>query len=211
MSELSSLGVFPVLRATAISLVLALSVLQASSGKPLHKRELGALEQGFSAAGMGGAGALVADGVLEASRALVTLRRAVLKPAQRVMHALGMGQRWRLFTMRGEHAYRIQVEAMQLDQSWRLLYRAHELDRLGLAAQLTYRRLRGIYDPRNKDEAGAQYEAFVKWVSDTVLSQHPEYVGVRVSMERLRLGTPARAMELASVEHSGEIYRPGTP
>lgn len=211
MSELSSLGVVPVLRAVTISLVLVLAFLQASPGEPLHQRELGPLEQAFSAAGMGGAGALISDSVLEASRVLMKLRRSVLKPMLRVTRELGMGQRWRLFTVRGQHVYRIQVEALQLDQRWRLLYRAHELDTLGLAAQLTYRRLRGIYDPRNKEEAGAQYEAFVKWISDTVLARHPEFLGVRVSMERLRLGAPAQATELASVEHTGEVYRPGTP
>lgn len=191
------------LRALAIALVLALAVLQAMPGKAVTAGELMPLQRalGWDAANAVGASA----------RLLARLRQQALAPFERVFDQLGMDQRWRLFTVRGRFTYRIVIEAMtEQDQQWQLLYRAHDVDVLGLSPELTYRRLRGIFDPHNKDNANAQYDAFVKWVSRRVLDTHPEYVGLRVSMERLKLNSPEAPTEVESVEHRNEVYRPGT-
>lgn len=190
-------------RAIVIALVLMLSVLQAMSGKAIKTAELMPVERSL--------GAGVSSAIRESSRAWVRARKFLISPFERLFDELGMGQRWRLFTVRGRFTYRIQVEAMGVDQSWRLLYRAHDVDALGLSPELTYRRLRGIFDPHNKDDANAQYDAFVKWLSKRVLDVHPEFVGLRVSMERLKLNSPDAPTEIASVEHTNEVYRPGTP
>lgn len=135
----------------------------------------------------------------------------LVRPFAPVFDKLGLGQRWNLFTSSGQFAYQLQIEGLLGDQTARLLYRAHERDVLGLAPQLTYRRLRGIYDPRSKTVARAQYEPLTRWLGEWILAEHAEFVGVRVSVRRLRLGAPGLPTEVASIEHSSEIYRPGTP
>ena len=137
--------------------------------------------------------------------------KRVVAPFAPLFDKLGMGQRWNLFTSTGHFAYQLQVEGLRIDQSARLLYRALEHDELGLGPKLTYRRLRGIYDPRSKKVARDQYEPFARWLADDILAQHPEFVGVRVSARRLSLGAGEQRTELASIEHVSEIYRPGTP
>jgi hypothetical protein len=192
------------LRAIVVTFVLVLSVLQALPGKALKTAELMPLRRAL--------GAEVSDAVRDTSRFLVYVRKQILSPFDRLYDELGMGQRWRLFTVRGRFTYRIVIEAMtENDQQWQLLYRAHDVDVLGVSAELTYRRLRGIFDPHNKEDANAQYDAFVHWVSGRVLDAHPEYVGLRVSMERLKLNSPSSPTEVASVEHMNEVFRPGTP
>ncbi|HEY6879079.1 MAG TPA: hypothetical protein VI299_13730, partial [Polyangiales bacterium] len=196
-------GKLAALRAVVLTAVLLLSVLQAMSGKALKASELMPVERAL--------GTGVSSAIREGSRAWVHTRKVLISPFVRLFDELGMGQRWRLFTVRGRFTYRIQVEAMGVDQRWRLLYRAHDVDALGLSPELTYRRLRGIFDPHNKDDANAQYDAFVKWLSKRVLDAHPEFVGLRVSMERLKLNSPEAPTEVSSVEHMNEVYRPGTP
>jgi hypothetical protein len=203
MAPSTSPGKFAVFRSIVIALVLALSVLQALPGKAVKTAELMPIERAL--------GSGVSSAIRETSRAWVKTRRFLLSPFDRLVDELGLGQRWRLFTVRGRHTYRINIEAMGEDQRWQLLYRAHDVDVLRLSPELTYRRLRGIFDPHNKDDANAQYDAFVQWISKRVLDRHPEYVGVRVSMERLKLNSPDALTELASVEHTNEVFRPGTP
>jgi hypothetical protein len=197
-------GKLAALRAIVLPFVLLIAVLQALPGKAARTAELMPLQRAL--------GWEVATAVRESSRAFVRMRKLALSPFERVIDGLGMGQRWRLFTVRGRFTYRIVIEAMtEQDQQWQLLYRAHDVDVLGLSPELTYRRLRGIFDPHNKENANAQYDAFVRWVSKRVLDRHPEYVGMRVSMERLKLNSPEALTELASVEHTNEVFRPGTP
>ncbi|HEX5661166.1 MAG TPA: hypothetical protein VFX59_28440 [Polyangiales bacterium] len=197
-------GKLAALRSIAIGFVLVLSVLQALPGKAVKTAELMPLRRAL--------GAEVSDAVRETSRFLVRMRALALSPFDRLYDELGLGQRWRLFTVRGRFTYRINIEALtEHDQAWKLLYRAHDVDVLGLSPELTYRRLRGIFDPHNKEDANAQYDAFVHWVSKRVLDVHPEYVGLRISMERLKLNSPAELTQVESVEHMNEVFRPGTP
>jgi hypothetical protein len=136
--------------------------------------------------------------------------KRLVRPFAPLFDKLGMGQRWNLFTSTGPYAYQLQIEGLRGDQSARLLYRSLEQDVLGLVPRLTYRRLRAIYDPRSKKVARAQYEPFAQWLAEEILAAHAEYVGVRVSVRRLRL-SGEQLREVASIEHVVETYRPGTP
>ncbi len=197
-------GKLAVARGIAIALVLVLAVLQATPGKAVKTGELKPLQQAL--------GMEAVNAVTGASRFVMNMRKAALAPFEPIFDELGLGQRWRLFTVRGRFTYRINIEAMtESDQDWKLLYRAHDVDVLGLAPELTYRRLRGIFDPHNKEDANAQYDAFVRWLGKRVLDRYPEYVGMRVSMERLKLNGTDALTEVSSIEHLNEVFRPGTP
>lgn len=209
-----------VLRSVVIAMVLVISVLQASPSAPLREsqltvpvnaRPIAALSSTLAAVGLSVSSENIRFRVVRASKRLLRLRQLLLQPVKPMLDKLGMNQRWNLFASKGRHAYRLQVEAMQQDQTFHLLYRAHELDTVGLTPRLSFRRLRGIYDSRSAGEARSEYESFTRWLSSSLLSQHPEYLGVRVSMQRLRLGSRSEQTEVLSVDHVSELYRPGTP
>jgi hypothetical protein len=225
MSELSQslppLGSVAIVRSVLISVVLAISLLSALPTRPLLRaRELAQpanvhmlalVEGGLGALGIAVSAAAIAESLLASSKRIQRTRRGVVHAVAPLLSELGMRQRWALFTIRSRRAFRLQIEAMHKDQRWQLVYRAHELDRLGLLPKLSFRRLRGIYDPRSENEPRAQYEALVNWLAKDLLVTHPAFIGVRISVQRLRLGSQREPTAVTSVEHVREIYRSGTP
>ena len=207
-----------VARALLITLLLAAWVVSAVPGsglnaeklsRPREGRMVAQLAEALSSVGITRSPEQVRDDLVATTGRLVAARNAVFDAMRPALDALGMGQRWGLFLQNGRVAHRIQVEGRTRDGAFEMLYRPHREDRLGLASALTFRRLRGIYSPSAKWGPRAQYEGFVTWLSQRIFAAHPEYHEVRVSMERIRLGTvqvPPRATE---VEHASVRTREG--
>lgn len=146
----------------------------------------------------------VVDAVVESSASLLELRKRLLRPFDALFDFAGLGQRWGLFLQGNREAFRLQIEAQTTDGQWQLVYRARQYDALGLDRTLAFRRLRGIYNPRSKSRVRGQYNGFVTWLARHVAAQNPEYRRLRVSMERLRLGSRNVPSQPLGVHHKRE-------
>jgi len=219
--SLGSLGLSPsvwvsfwrVFRASCTTSVLFVWLLAALPARPYdadklarpHNRELVTqLHTLLSTAGFALPRERIEQALIATTTPIVTARNRLFKPFARGLGMLGVRQSWGLFSGSGREAFRIRVEAQAADDTWRLVYSAHQEDALGLAATLSYRRLRGIYNPSVKGGAKAQYEGFVSWLAQRIVRDHPEYRRVRVSMERLRLGSRKQASRALAIEHESE-------
>ena len=146
--------------------------------------------------------------LLRTSRSIVRARNAALTPVKPLLELTGSRQRWFLFTSAGEVTHRLRIEAREAASgTWRMLYRAHVEDRLGLHPALSYRRVRGVYNPKAWTGVVRQYKGFANWIASDVLRSHPEYEAVRVGMERLELATRDRANRELGIEHVVERTR----
>lgn len=199
-------GWFACVRAVLLTVVIALCFIKALPSKPYMHTQLIKSSYQHVVRDIGitlrNVGIDITDGavrtlMVDVSRPLVLTRNAIVEPLQPAYDFLGMGQAWGLFLQSGRGAHRIQVEGMDRAGTWRMLYRHHQLDELGLAPWLGFRRLRGIYSPNSKGPR-AQYEGFATWLAAHVCPEHPELAEVRVSFARIELGdrkTPNKEVE----------------
>ncbi len=139
--------------------------------------------------------------LIDVTEPVIGLRNALVAPWEPLFGFAHMGQRWGLFLENGRIAFRLQIEGQRGERGWTLLYRHHQRDPYALSRWLGFRRLRGIHNP-GSNGARAQYEGFVTWIAHKIFAEHPEFAAVRVSMERLRVGTDREPTRVLAIEHS---------
>lgn len=127
--------------------------------------------------------AAVVDGVVSIGGRAVAVRTAVLGPAQPVFMLTGTGQGWGLFAYPDSYPDRLVVDGLGADGQWRPLFRALEADHDFLAPQLSYRRVRGVYDGHT-ERPRQPYENLVQWIAAQALHADPALSAVRVLFER---------------------------
>ena len=145
--------------------------------------------------------AQLARWLISGSGSVLDARRALLRPLEPLSALGALGQQWGLFMVSSSIAFRIQVEVRSQDGPWQVIYRTHELDSFALDPWLSYRRVRGIYNPRRRLGPHPQYEGFVHWLGRKVLAEHTECRALRVRMERYQLGTPTSANQSLGYEY----------
>jgi hypothetical protein len=198
-------------RALAATLVLAVWAMCATPrhpydhellSTPRNARILDVSSRTFAWLGLHVTSADLADALVTHSTAAIALRDRALEPLHPVLDLLGVHQRWGLFLMGGRDVYRLQLEGRRAGGEFELLFRSHQHDALELGELLGYRRVRGIYNPRGKRKAPAQYDGFVAWVADRTFAREPDVCEVRVGMVRERLATreaPNRPLDVRHV------------
>jgi hypothetical protein len=146
--------------------------------------------------------------LVDRSSELARLRRRLLRPFRFVASGLSSDQQWGLFLVsRGQH-FRMQIDLFRADGGWHTVYRASELDELGLGPLLRYRRLRGIYNPSTRTGPRGQYAHFVSWLANELFARHADAQKVRVQMERLELGYADEPLRSLGFEHARVRVRP---
>jgi hypothetical protein len=212
---MSFANAWPTLRAVAISVALALQLASAIPVRPLRAggmsnpegvRLVSWLQRMFSAVGVHRSQAEWTGSLIRASESVVALRNAAFAPFAPWFHYTQTGQQWPLFINPNRECFRLLVEARKpprrrRERDWVLLYRAADVDRGRLSSMLRYRRLRGIYNASAKRGPHADYEGFASWLAGHLLAHHSKYASVRVSMERLAIGTPGSEPKSLGVEH----------
>lgn len=193
--------------ATTVLLLWAMSATprepydEALLGTPRNQRILSASSGALSSLGLEVTSKDLEQALIEHSASAIALRERALAPIRPLFDLLGVHQRWGLFLMGGREVYRLQLEGRSVGGEFELLYRAHQHDALELAQPLAYRRVRGIYNPRGKRKAPAQYEGFVAWLSEQTFARRPRVCEVRVSMVRERLASRSAANRPLDVRH----------
>jgi hypothetical protein len=197
-NEAKHLRAWDYLRALLISLVLFSQCVSATPARPFDEQNLArregerfvtTVQSALAWLGQHPERAAIKAWLIDRSRVLVDARNATLRPLESVSDLASIRQQWGLFMVSQLIAFRIQVDVRKTDGPWQLIFRKNAEDKLGLAPWLSYRRLRGIYNPRVTQGPHAQYAGFVTWLGRTVLAEHPEYGALRVRMERLALAT----------------------
>lgn len=203
------------LRAALITLALLAQCVNAFPDKPLTEEKL-ARPQGRRSvrwlSRLSGASDVATSAQLVAwSERGVTARKWLLAPLAPVLQGAALRQQWNLFLTVSDEVFRLRIDVQALDdKTWRLVYRANELDALGLSSLLSYRRVRGIYNP-SKYGARSQYESLTGWLAQRVLQEHPTLSALRVSMERLSIGEPRVAARLLDTRYPLEHTRGTAP
>ena len=204
------------LRAVAITCVLVLVGLSAlptrpydekKLGRATHRRLVGRIVAALHIVGIPASDGDVGHALIALTEPIIMMRNAVVKPIKPLFDFAGMGQRWGLFLQSGRSAYRMQVEGRTKGGDFRLLYSPHQHDPRALESLLSFRRLRGLYNPGVKGEPRPQFEGFVTYLAAALFAAHAELDAVRVRMERLRLGTRTEPTLILDVAHESERIR----
>jgi hypothetical protein len=215
------LSLWAKLRALVITLALLIQLgsaipsraLQASAmAKAEGQRVVSAVQRALAIVGVAAEPAAISHGLIDATERAVKLRNRLLSPFEPWFHHTQTHQQWRLFINPKRECFRIHVEAREKRRGrerreWALLYRASDVDRLGLSNQLRYRRLRGIYNPNARRGVKASYGGFANWLAAEVLARQPEAGAVRVRMERLLIGPPGANLRSLGFEHVVTLKR----
>jgi len=118
------------------------------------------------------------------------LRKQALAPFSPMFRHTGTGQGWSFFNTPDAYPDRLRVEA-RIDGGWSLLFEALSEEADFLAPQLTYRRVRGVYDG-NTDRPGASYNHLVDWIAEEAFDHFPDVDRVRVSFVRTHTTAPGQ-------------------
>jgi hypothetical protein len=133
------------------------------------------------------------DLAIESSTVTSELRTAVIKPFRPLLRITGTGQGWGLFTYPNTHPHRLVIE-VERDGKFEVVYRALDPDHTYLEPQLTFRRVRGVYDD-NASKVRPSYESFARWVARHAFEDWPDATRVRVKMIRTHVVTPGQAAD----------------
>lgn len=128
--------------------------------------------------------------LVAAGEAGAAVRNAVVKPFAPVMRLTGTGQAWGLFTYPNTLPHTLVIAAERGGQ-WEELYRALDPEHAFLEPQLTYRRMRGVYDD-NASKVRPSYDNFTRWVGRQVFAAYPDATRVKVYMERRHVLPPGQ-------------------
>jgi hypothetical protein len=140
----------------------------------------------------------------------IAARSWLLTPFAPVLQGASLRQQWNLFVTVGADANRLRVDVHGPHEDWTTIYRANELDSLGLAPLLDYRRVRGIYNPNRYGPRGL-YAAWSKWLAERVLREHAEYSALRVVMEHLHIAERGAEPRLLDTRFVMAHSRPEPP
>ena len=119
---------------------------------------------------------------------LERVRARVLEPIAPAAELFGLRQRWKLFAGAARRRFRMTIEVRGPGEPWRLVYRPHDEAHDTLAAQITYRRVRGAWNPHTTYGARGGYAPFAGWIADELFARDPRLDAVRVQMERILIG-----------------------
>jgi len=147
------------------------------------------------------------DHLVSTGGALVAVRSALLAPVQPVFRLTGTGQGWGLFAYPDSFPDRLIVEGRTGGEDWAPLYRALEPDHAFLAPQLTYRRVRGVYDGHT-DRPGRPYDNFARWVAREAFAAQPALVEVRVRFQRTHTLPPTQPADPKTTSRLKRVVRP---
>jgi hypothetical protein len=126
---------------------------------------------------------------LSVVNAVDAVRKQILKPFKPFSVLVRAHQKWNLFAGASKDRYRMWIEARTgPDAPWDVLYRVYDDEHDFLADQMAYRRMRGAWAPRGSRGPRGAYPAFACWVAREVFARWPDYVEVRIQMERVKVG-----------------------
>jgi len=118
------------------------------------------------------------------------LRRAqdvLLAPFRPGLNLLVLSERFSLFSGASTVRSWIRIEAREKKSGhWRLVYRPHDAEHREDARVFEYRRVRGAWNPR-RSEPQPGYRAFAAFAARRIMSGHPEFSAVRVSLEAVTI------------------------
>jgi hypothetical protein len=114
-------------------------------------------------------------------------QQVALRPFAWIGERLRIGQRWALYQAPVADKHRLWIDGRDGRGQWHVLFRAGDHAHQEDADLIDYTRPRGAWDPVGV--LPQQYPLFAEWVIARALARHPEFLVVRVQLERVRLTT----------------------
>lgn len=191
---------WPVVRATLITVVLFLQLLDAIPlpelrpqhlKHPIAKAEVKRWSGLLSRAGVSVSEEELTAVGLSVGQASGHFRSAVLAPWRPFRTFTGTGQAWGLFAFPETAAGRLVIEKLAGEERT-VLFRAPDAMDPRLNDLLHYRRVRGIYDDAgDRPKPRVLYERFAAWLADEVMRAHPDATAVEIRLDRHLIVFPA--------------------
>lgn len=203
---------WPAIRAGLIAIAIALSVADGvpiprasadSMAQPANRRELERWSKILGAVGYEITPSALGERWIAFSASVASTHRTLMAPLAPFREATKTTQRWSLFPLADPAPYRMALDA-RCDGEWILLYRPHDAEHDFMAADLEYRRLRGVWNPGSHGPRGA-FSRFFDWLGARVLSARPECDTVRVRYEQLSIALPGEEPEEMPRWHFQEV------
>lgn len=130
---------------------------------------------------------------------------AARAPFQPVYDALHVNQRWTLFNIVARAPARLIIEVRR-DGEWETLYRRLDPEHDWHEAQLSYRRIRGVWDGVGAEPKGT-YKRMAKWIARTVFLEQLDVDRVRVKLVREHLSPPWEPIDPRPEAFAERYYR----
>jgi len=116
-----------------------------------------------------------------------SVRDVVETPVAWIRRVFAVTQQFSLYQAPISERYRMWIEGRRgRSKTWELVYRAGDPDHAEDAALIEHARVWGEWDPT--DTPALEYPQFAAWIKARVLAAHPEFVEVRVRMEKIEIG-----------------------
>lgn len=130
---------------------------------------------------------------------------AARAPFEPLFDFLHVNQRWTLFNIVARAPSRLVVEARR-DGEWETLYRRLDPAHDWHDAQLSYRRIRGVWDGVSGEPKGT-YKRMAKWIARTAFAEQPDVDRVRVKLVREHLSPPWEPVDPKPEVFAERYYR----
>lgn len=200
------------IRGICITLGLAICFVAASPspGKvsgaalkdPIAREELNRWVQIFSWAGVEMTPEDVAALTVDLADTWKTGKNYLLTPFRPIWKITATQQGWGLFTYPDTHPYRLEVSWREKNGPYTVIYRSLDREYDFLEGPITFRRVRGMYNPGRK--VPKTYKGVTEWYSAMVFERIPEAQRVRFRFHRAHTPTPG---QVSDGEHSTRFSR----
>ena len=145
--------------------------------------------------------------VVQVSGAIYTVDQAIQAPVKPLMRITGTGQAWALFSTPDSRPARLEIDGRTGDHGpFEPLYKRWDPDHAMLSSQLTFRRIRGVYDGQS-NSPGRAYRNFNRWVARQIFQRRPDLDRVRIRFIRTHTVPPTSPPDPEISEEHARIVR----
>ncbi len=122
--------------------------------------------------------------VIDGSDLIITWDRWLTSPIKPVLRFTQTGQAWALFATPDSHPHAIHIAGRaESDDEWELLYGRFDREHTLLGSQISFRRIRGVYDGQST-KPGRLYRNLCRWLAREVFERRADLDEVKVYMVR---------------------------
>lgn len=191
------------LRAALLAVVLGVHGLMAAPvphvvtredlQNPVSKEEVERWAERLTALGWAMTPEELGERVMAITSVIGGAHRKALSPFRPLLRWTGTGQGWALFANPDNHPARLSIRVRRAE-GWSILYQRLDPEHAWADDQLSYRRLRGVYDAGGfRSRPRPPYKRFAQWIGQRILAADPSVLEVEVRTLRTHTTLPGEA------------------
>jgi hypothetical protein len=149
-----------------------------------HQEDIDRWERWLTGAGIAVTHEQLEQFVIDSTKMLGGLHKALKKPWKPLFDLVGANQAWALFASASTRPDRLVVEIeRERGTGWIPIERRLDPCCTWRDDQLRYRRIRGVWDGQ-QDNMRAGYKGLTKWIARQAFLEHPDALRMRVYLEQ---------------------------